>query len=287
MSSNLAEKPREDNESLADQLVEALETAIRSAPNSQLLNRRLSILEDTDHLVCFLHRFLHFNDALAARVPYLAGLIHLNPDLFADPSDVEAFCRQRNASISAHIAAAAADEYRIAPGRNMVHQRLSQVFFRGVLDYYGADGGRFDRKHPLPSSLDDLLREARTKFFDERGAAPAFAAIGFHVGLEFFANEEFNLVDDFLKSRHPDLVATLKRSDDADTAPYVWLSLHTVVEIGHYRAGLEAVRDAVRFCSPREAAPAMARQILVGLEAFADLQRRFYRAALPDAGGLD
>jgi hypothetical protein len=285
MTIDLVEVFPETCATLADNLCRSIQNAIRTAPNNQLLQQRLDSIDSTEKLACFLHRFLHFNDALAARVPYLAGLIHLSPTLFSDPTDIEAFCRQRSASIAAHIAAAAIDEYRTADGRNMVHQHLSQAFFRGVLRHFELDGSEFNSRYPLPPVLTGLLHEARTMFFDRVGTQPIFGAIGFHVGLEFFANEEFNLVDAFLGAHYPNLVVALQDGTEAGSAPYTWLSLHTVLEIDHYRAGLEAVRESIRYCSPCEAAPQMGQQILAGLNAFANLQRRFYYVALSDFAG--
>lgn len=270
----------ESDEAVIEGLKESVQEAIERTPNHDLLQRRLEGIRTTDDLVCFLHRFLHFNDALAARVPFLAGRIHLHPELFSDPSDAEEFCRRRNAQVSAYIAEAANDEYRMAPGGNLVHQRLSQLFFRGVLRYFGVRGSDFDRAHPLPPQVEQLLEEARTRFFDDAKLETVAQAIGFHVGLEFYADQEFNLVDTFLRNHHPALVESLMAKADGEHAPYLWLSLHTVVEIGHYRAGLAAVQDVVRFCSPRELAPRMPRRILEGLAAFADLQRRFYESVL-------
>jgi hypothetical protein len=67
------------------------------------------------------------NDALAARVPSLAGLIHLTPDLFIDP-DVDAdFCHQCNGRIAAFVAQAAADEYQMTEQQSLVHQDLSRA----------------------------------------------------------------------------------------------------------------------------------------------------------------
>ena len=114
----------ESGELGADGLRQSIRDAIERTPNHDLLQQGLEGLRTTADLVCFLHRFLHFNDALAARVPFLAGLIHLHPELFTDPGDVEEFCRRRNAMVSAYVAEAANDEYRMAPGRNLVHQRL-------------------------------------------------------------------------------------------------------------------------------------------------------------------
>ena len=270
----------EPDETLIEGLKETVQATIERTPNHHLLQRRLEGIRTSDELVCFLHRFLHFNDALAARVPFLAGRIHLHPELFNAASEDEEFCRRRNAQVSAYIAEAANDEYRMSPGGNLVHQRLSQLFFRGVLRYYRMRGSDFDGAHPLPDELKQLLHEARTRFFEDATLETVGQAIGFHVGLEFYADQEFNLVDTYLRNHHAALVESLMAKADGELAPYLWLSLHTVVEIGHYRAGLAAVQDAVRFCSPRDQAPRMARRILDGLETFADLQRRFYESVL-------
>src|SRR5271165_6858407 len=81
-----------------------VEDAIDAAPNQQRLRRQLdAITNDTAH-VRFLHRFVLFNDALAARVPFVAGLIHLTPDVFLDPDEGVAFCRQANGRIAAYVA---------------------------------------------------------------------------------------------------------------------------------------------------------------------------------------
>ncbi|NML44489.1 type IV secretory system conjugative DNA transfer family protein [Ramlibacter sp. G-1-2-2] len=271
----------EAGESGTEGLGRAIEHAIERSPNHDLLQRRLEGIRGTEELVCFLHRFLHFNDALAARVPFLAGLIHLHPELFADPADVEEFCRRRNACLSAYVAEAANDEYRMTAAGNLVHQRLSQLFFKAVLGHYALRGPDFDRAHPLPQSVAMLLDEARTLFFADARLETVCRAIGFHVGLEFYADQEFNLVDNFLRHQHEGLVAALSAKFDGEPAAYLWMSLHTVVEIGHYRAGLAAVADAVRFCVPRDMAPRVQEWILEGLAAFADLQRRFYECVLP------
>ena len=260
-----------------------IESFIRTAPNNAFLEAKLRALDKPDRLLLFLHRFLIFNDALAARVPYLAGLIHLTPDVFVDPDAPTGFLGQRNARIAAFVAEAANDEYRMTPGRNMVHQHLSQVFFRGALGFTGKGAAAFEAHHPPSSQITRLIAEARSKFFAAPSSEDLFQALGFHVGLEFFANEEFNLVDQCLCQRHPVLVEALKHGrDGADD--YLWLSLHTVVEIGHYRAGLEAVREALALYRDRADAPRMADRIMAGLEAFADFQRRYYETLFAEIG---
>ncbi len=74
----------------------------------------------------------------------------------------------------------------------------------------------------------------------------------------------------------PGMVTALETAGDLNE--YTWVSLRTVVEIGHYRAGLEAVEQAVATGRDPATAPRMAEAILDGLRAFADLRQRYYGA---------
>jgi hypothetical protein len=258
-----------------------VESAVESSPNKARLQQRLDSIQSDAALICFLHRFVLFNDALAARVPFLAGLIHLTPDLFVASDVEEAFCQQCNGRIAAFVAQAAADEYQMTDEQNLVHQYLSQQFFLGVLEHFGRGGRLFDRGSPVPNRLRALLAEAREKYFAQRGPDQLFAALGFHVGLEVFAHQEFNLVDAWLKQRHPALVAHLRRDGRSGSA-YRWLAIHTVVEITHYRAGLEALKLALDTYYRPDDRPRMTKRIQEGLSSFIDLQGRFYEAILCD-----
>jgi hypothetical protein len=259
-----------------------VEDAIDAAPNKQRMQRQLDAVTSDTALIRFLHRFVLFNDALAARVPFVAGLIHLTPNVFLDPAEGVDFCRQVNGRVAAYVVEAASDEYHLDAERSGVHQHLSQRFLNGALTFYRVDRAAFDRNHPLPSVLDRILDEARTKFLDERTARAIFRALGFHVGLEFFAHQEFNLVDAWLRAQFPALVEALERVD-GNSSEYTWLALHTVVEIGHYRAGIEALKSALQFYRHPEEKPAMADLIKEGFNAFVDLQSRYYDAILCDA----
>lgn len=258
-----------------------VEAAIDAAPNRRRMQRQLDSIASKTALVRFLHRFVLFNDALAARVPFVAGLIHLTPNVFVDPAECVEFCRQANGRVAAYVAEAASDEYHLDAERSSVHQHLSQKFLNGALGFCRIDRTTFDRNHAPPPVLTRILHEARTKFLAERSAPAIFQALGFHVGLEFFAHQEFNLVDGWLRSRFPAIVAALEQ-EQPDGANYTWLALHTIVEIGHYRAGLEALKAALQFYRDPEQRPAMASLIKEGFNAFVDLQSRYYDAILCD-----
>lgn len=266
----------------AESIADWVERAIAAAPNKEQLRLRLESIRDDEAIVRFVHRFVLFNDALAARVPFLAGLIHLTPGLFLDPEAEEDFCRQANGRIAAFVAKAANDEYLFTETESLVHQYLSQQFFRGVLDHFGVSGRTFDRQHPIPANLAILLGEARGKYFEHAGAENIFAALGFHVGLEFFADQEFTLVDHWLREHHTELVRSLEAGGKSRCA-YRWLTIHTVVEITHYHAGLEALKGALAYYRRTEDTPRMLECIKHGFSQFADLQRRYYEAILCDA----
>lgn len=259
-----------------------VETAIAQAPNKARLQRQLDAISSDAGLLRFLHRFVLFNDALAARVPFVAGLIHLSPDLFLEPEPGVAFCRQANGRVAAYVAEAAADEYRLVEGQDTVHQHLSQIFLNGVLAHFGVDCRGFDGNNPFPPALAEMLKEVREKFLLDREPETIFAALGFHVGLEFFAHQEFNLVDAHLRQNYPELVAALTEATSKGQA-YSWLAIHTVVEIGHYRAGLRALTTALHYYREPTDAPKMAERIKEGFSAFVDLQSRYYDAILRDA----
>jgi hypothetical protein len=258
-----------------------IEDTVARSTNGIRLQQQLDLIGTDAVLTRFLHRFVLFNDALAARVPYLAGVIHLTPDVFVDFDADEEFGRQCNGRIAAYVALAASDEYHISKERNMAHQYLSQHFFRSALAHYNMSGEAFDRNNPLPPRLGAIIREVREKFFGRSGPDEIFSALGFHTGLEFFANEEFNLVDRYLREHHPRLVADLERPDQRGK-PYEWLAIHTFVEVGHYQAGLEAIKAAVKHYRSPGQASTMAEKIKEGFTAFIDLQKRYYSAILCD-----
>src|SRR5580698_383925 len=162
---------------------------LESASSKRALQERLDSIRNEEELVRFLHRFLLFNDALAARVPFLAGLIHLTPGLFADTEEPIAFCQNRSGRIAAHVAEAAMDEYERRGPEDLVHQHLAQEFFRGLLEGCSANARETALRRALPETVAGLIEEAKSAFLDQRTADAILSALGFHVALEFFANE--------------------------------------------------------------------------------------------------
>jgi len=115
---------------------DAIDIALKESLTATQLADSLGHVTSTLGVAAFAHAFALFNDALAARVPFLAGVIHATPDLFLIPALTEPlFCRRRNAQIAAYAMYAANDEYSLGDGGENIHQRMSQHFLESVLDY--------------------------------------------------------------------------------------------------------------------------------------------------------
>jgi hypothetical protein len=282
MTSYKLPRLKESEDQLAQHVISTLTAQMESALNVQAVERQLAAISSFGQFIRFIHRFVIFNDVLAARVPYLAGQIHRTPNLFMAQGDAPTWCRQRNALIASYVMKAAADEYRVTSQRNRVHQHLSQIFFRAVLDHYCVRVDDFDVTYPILPPMADYLRELRDVFFDACDAERIFSALGFHVALEFFAGTEFNSVDKYLRANHQDLFEVLNTGPSKHNTAYDWVTIHTFVEVKHFEAGLEAIRDGLRYFIDPTATPKMAEKLIHGFNTFLELQHGYYEMILTE-----
>jgi hypothetical protein len=120
-----------------------------------------------------------------------------------------------------------------------------------------------------------------------------FRALGFHLGSELLADQEFSVLDAFLRSRFPLLVQTLEqdsiRVDAVDIPAYVWIDCHTRVEAEHRDAAFVAIRNAMEFSQHVFDLEQSRELVLDGFRSFCELQAEFMEAlyshgAQPAAG---
>lgn len=153
------------------------------------------------------------------------------------------------------------------------------------MPHFGVDEKSFSRDHSVPHDLEILLAQARSVFLAGRDAEAIFAALGFHIGSEYYGHEEFSLVDAYLREHHADLVASLESDKGAGSA-YSWIEIHTELEVEHYQAALQAANMAIRYYYRQEDTPAMMNQVKHGFETFEDLQRRYYADIVNDTAKI-
>jgi len=74
-------------------------------------------------------------------------------------------------------------------------------------------------------------RSTRKRFFE-----PSV----FHMGSEVLADEEFNILDKFLRTQHASLVDHLEKNksniNEVQVSAYHWIQIHTTVEADHFDA---------------------------------------------------
>jgi hypothetical protein len=142
-----------------------------------------------------------------------------------------------------------------------------------------------------PQALNDVIKINRTtegaipRVFEGYGIGAKldeerlFRGMGFHVGSEILADQEFVIIDRALRARHPDMVASLEAmkvpvSGEKHNA-YYWIRIHTGVEAEHFDAALKGVNNALRFYAGERAPSQVKSWILEGMRQFAGVQSDF------------
>ena len=93
------------------------------------------------------------------------------------------------------------------------------------------------------------------------------------------------MADLYLRGNHADLAASLESNKRTGSA-YSWIKIHTIMDVKHYQAALQAANMAVRYYYRQDDAPALMDQVKHGFETFVDPQRRYYAAILDNAAKI-
>ena len=240
----------------------------------------------------FVGRYAAWNGMFGSGVSALAGRIGRSHQLFKDPEQPIAAVADRSVYVASYFFDAARDEF---DDRDTVHRDthrcLAQSVIQGLIDHDAAHGSPWD-----PAGVNALLREPSwlVALMDrvaegygahgEETPAVAFSAIGYHLGSEVLADQEFSLIDAELSASEAGLVEWLSNhavqiAGQAHNA-YQWIRIHSghggAAEADHFDWALQGVRRALRFTAPgdREAARA---HILSGFDAFAKDHDAFFR----------
>jgi hypothetical protein len=258
---------------------------------TRLFANALSQVEDGLRLIWTLADYIQFNSVFGSGVANLAGQIASRQELFRDAEEPIAMIADRSVEVAAHVFFAAIDEYGDREKRQRGHHRaLAQATLKGVAAYFNltpdvlrrdADGER------LMQATIDEVREGYglNRVLDEPGL---FRAIGFHIGSEVLADEEFNLLDEFLRANYPDLVSHLRRNPmligESKNPAYAWIQIHTSVEANHFQAAVTSASLALRYYAGNQTPAAVKDQILEGFQHFAAAQARFMNGLVERLG---
>lgn len=222
--------------------------------------------ESPADLTCLVAQYIQFNSIFGAGVAHLAGHIAARQDIFRDESEAIYALSDRSYEVSAEIFFAAIDEF----GRKKTHRAMAQDTLRGFLEFFNMTRAEAnfrcltnDETCMAINAVSDGYRINR-----ESTDADLFSAIGFHIGSELLADQEYNILDRFLNCEYPALVEFLEQA-----RAYSWVKLHTTVEADHCEAALECANSALGYYTG-DVSKAYG-QILGGLKRFVKVQARF------------
>ncbi len=219
---------------------------------------RLAQLTDGPRLLRFFVHYASWNGHFANGVSALSSLIGSGRSLFREEGFARAVADRSN-YIASYFFDAARDEYddHINPARD-THRCMAQAALISMKDHFGLPDAALDEDEPaeLVAVNDNVLAGYTGQAAEREGrAAQVFWAIGYHLGSELLADQEFSLIDEYLRKHQNDLVQHLMRSTVHLAGGlhrcYAWVGVHSGhgggVEADHFDYALEGTHSALRF----------------------------------------
>lgn len=235
----------------------------------------------------FIRCYADWNATFASGVTALTSLIGQERELFASPT-APAAISDRSILIASHIFDAARDEYDddIMTHRDP-HRSLAQATLVGLANIT-------DNQDILHAPEPAWLRAYRSLVIHGytgggllQPASPdgIFAGIGYHLGSELLADQEFSSIDSFMREKFDYVVQKLMRTTvrihGAEHRCYAWIGIHSGggggVEMDHFDAGLDAANLAFSYLNKDLLTEEDAQQALLrGFKQFAAEQQEFF-----------
>jgi hypothetical protein len=242
-------------------------------------------------VVQFMQRYASWNGYFGSGVATLAGKVGRCRGLFRDPDEPIKLLADRSVLVASYFFDAARDEFddRDTEHRDS-HRCLAQAVLRGLVHYAEVQGWA------CPTELLDedpqWLRALNDRIAIGYGnGAPddvsVFRAIGYHLGSELLADQEFTIIEEVLTKTQPDLVEFLKGHhyliEGLPHNCFSWISIHSSygadsggVEAEHFEAAMAGVNKALKY-SPPNARRGLREQILLGVGDFSRDHYEFFR----------
>jgi hypothetical protein len=237
---------------------------------------------DPRRLLTVLGRYVQFNSAFGPGLANLAGEIAARQGLFRDRDEPVRILADRASEVAADFFYAAVDEFddRATAWRD-THRTLAQATVKGMGRFFGYE----------PAQLNDVIHvnkateSSMQQVFEGYGLGAKleedrlFRGMGFHVGSEILADQEFTIIDRVLRAKLPDMVKALEGMKvellGGKHNAYYWIFVHTGVEAEHFDAALKGVNNALRFYTGERPPAEVKAFMLDGFLRFSDLQAGF------------
>ena len=256
---------------------------------SNLLERALHWIVTPDNLVRLLGCYVHFNSVFGSGVTNLVGAIAVRRYLFRDLNDEVEPLADRSVEVAADIFLAAIDEFGDrGTFHRSTHRSLAQATLKATKLFFGYDQEAFNKIiDPNESTLLALGKVSDNyginQSMDEQ---KIFRAIGFHMGSEILADEEFSILHRYLRANHPGLVAYLETTkikiNNLEHPCYLWIHTHTTVEADHFSAAQAGANLALQYYAGQQDPRCIKHWIIEGFKEFATVQAQFMNGLIEE-----
>jgi hypothetical protein len=234
-----------------------------------------------EDLLLILGRYIQFNSIFGSSVTSLTGAIAARQDLFRDPDEPIQSIADRSVEVAADIFFAAIDEFGGHTTSNRItHRSLAQATFKATGTFFGLDAVRINkiaRINDIRSAIHKVQQGYSVNHTLDQHKL--FHSIGFHLGSEILADEEFRVLDDVLREKYPDLVKYLDQTKvtigDSHYPAYRWISIHTSVEAEHFDVAMKGANHALRYYAGQASRSQIKGWIIEGVTDFTVVQGDF------------
>jgi hypothetical protein len=238
----------------------------RHSGNKAFLGALARAGKSPSDLTYLMAQYVQFNSVFGAGVAGLAGQIAARQNIFRDRSESIPVLADRSCDVAAEIYFAAIDEF----ARKKTHRAMARETLKKVVEFFKLTPAEA-RLYCSSSGETSAAVRAVTHGYclnRETSEADLLLGIGFHIGSELLADQEFNILDRYLKQEHPTLVTFLQ-----EARAYSWVAVHTTVEAEHRDAAIESANSALGlYAGDVSKAHGL---IMKGLKHFAEVQARF------------
>ena len=263
------------------------------AAEARVREALITSLRDPEGFVRFFGRYTSWNGFFGSAVATLAGKLGRCRGLFLDPQQRVQQLADRSVYVASFFFDAARDEF---DDRDTVHRDthrcLAQSTLKGLIDWHA---GRGIEAFKDANALNELLREPmwlrtlNAQVAHGYGAGTpddlpaAFRSMGYHLGSELLADQEFSLIDQTMREGAPEMTEFLRQHKvniaGQDHMAYQWVSIHSGhgggAEADHFKWATRGARLAFRYVAP-ELHDDLRREIHKGFRAFAADHEEFF-----------
>jgi len=261
-----------------------LEPILQAHVGTHIFAEALAEIEDGQELVWSLANYIQFNSVFGSGVANLAGEIASRQDLFRDPDETIEITADRSVEVAAEIFFAAIDEFGgNSSSRRSTHRSLAQATLKGCGCFLSLSTVELNNVATLADSTQLAIRKVCEGYRINQAVdePKLFRGIGFHIGSEVLADQEFNILDEFLCANYPALVEYLKKTkvwiNGTENGSYVWIQIHTSVEADHFNAAVSGANLALRYYAGDQTQACIKAWILEGFREFSVVQTAFMK----------